>query len=201
VELVPTVAVDGMSWIRMPESIVIVAVAVFFELAFEVAVTVIIRLLNFFGSGNILGAVNVVVEATVVLVFTVLERTPVSLVHGAAADGLGLGTAVVGLGVVVKVQSKFAETSVEPVIIAVNVTDCVTTSVPDPGLSVTTTWLEAVLLHALPHKLAAAAAISMLFEIFRHFIPTVSPTFLRSAIPSHLLRSQVLPNFDAPFTR
>jgi hypothetical protein len=86
---------------RIPESIVTVAVPVFFVSAFDVAVIVISRLGNFVGSGNTFGAVNVVVEATVVLVFTVLERTPVSVVHAVAADGLGFGTAVVGFGVVV----------------------------------------------------------------------------------------------------
>jgi hypothetical protein len=35
------------------------------------------------------------------------------------------------------------------------------------------------LLHALPHRQAAAAANRMLFEMFRHFITTVSPTFAR----------------------
>ena len=49
------------------------------------------------------------VEATVVLVFTMLERVPtagsppavLAVLHGEEAEGLGLGTAVVGLGVVV----------------------------------------------------------------------------------------------------
>src|SRR5580704_4189770 len=104
---------------RIPESMLMVAVPVFFGLAFDVAVIVISRLGNFVGSGNTLGAVNVVVESTVVLVFTVLERTPVSAVHSAGVDGFGLGTAVVGFGVVVNLQSKFADTSVAPVIIAV----------------------------------------------------------------------------------
>jgi hypothetical protein len=152
---------------------------------------VISKLGNFVGSGNTFGAVNVVVESTVVLVFTVLERTPVSVVHAVAADGLGFGTAVVGFGVVVYVQAKVADTSVAPVIIAVKVTDCVTTSVPDPGLSVTTTWLAADLLHALPHKLATAATASMLFEIFRHFMPTVSPTLLPFVILPHLVHRRV----------
>jgi hypothetical protein len=75
--------------------------------------------------------------------------------------------------------------------IAVKVTDWVTTSVPDPGLSVTTTWLAADLLHALAHKQAAAAATSILFEIFSNFIPTVSPTFVRFAILPHLLQRRV----------
>jgi hypothetical protein len=182
---------------------VTVAVPVFFGLAFDVAVTVITRLGNFVGSGNIFGAVNVVVELTVVLVFTVLERTPVSVVHSAGVDAFGFGTAVVGTGVVVNLQSKFADTSVAPVMIAVNVIDWVTTSVPDPGLNVTTTWLAAVLLHPFMNKPAAAAATSMLFEIFRHFIPTVSPTLMLFAIPFHRPRclcSQALRNFAAVFT-
>jgi hypothetical protein len=52
---------------------------------------------------------------------------------------LGLGTAVVGLGVVVKVQLKVEETFAAPVTIDVKVTDCVTTRVPDAGVTVTTT--------------------------------------------------------------
>jgi hypothetical protein len=45
--------------------------------------------------------VKVAVEATVVLVFRKLERTPTADVHATAAEGVGLGTAVVGFGVVV----------------------------------------------------------------------------------------------------
>jgi hypothetical protein len=80
----------------------------------------------------------------------------------------------------------------------------VTNSVPDPGLKVTTTWLVAVLLHALPHKQAAAATTSILFEIFRHFVPTVSPTLLLSAnsfSPAALRCSQALPNLAAVIIR
>src|SRR5580693_1355270 len=127
---------------RIPESMAIIAVPVLLALAFDVAVMVITKFGYFVASGNTVGAVKVAVEATVVLLLSMLERTPTApfaVVHAAAAEGLGLGTAVVALGVVVNVQAKSAARFVEPVTTAVNVTDCVTTSVPDPGVTVTTT--------------------------------------------------------------
>jgi len=63
-------------------------------------------------------------------------------VHACARSGrqaLGFGSAVVALGVVVKLQSNVADTSVAPVTIAVRVTSCFTTSVPPAGLTWTTT--------------------------------------------------------------
>src|SRR5260370_42206084 len=95
---------------RMPESKLMVVVPVFFLSALEVAVMVTRTLGNIVWFGNFAGAVKVAVEATVVLVFTTLERVPTALgvggvvelsvaaVHGAEAEGLGLGTAGCGGG-------------------------------------------------------------------------------------------------------
>src|SRR6266436_3571494 len=110
------------------------------------------------------------------------ERTPTSVVHAAGVEALGFGSAVVASGVVVKLQSNVEDTSVAPVTIAVRVTSCLTTSVPPAGLTWTTTWLAFDLLHALPHRQAAAATNRMLFEMFRHFITTVSPAFARLSL-------------------
>ena len=111
------------------------------------------------------------------------ERTPTSVVHAAGVESLGFGSAVVALGVVVKLQSNVEDTSVAPVTIAVSVTDCVTVSVPPAGLTVTTTWLALLPPpHALTHRQAAAATNGMLFAMFRRFITTVSPTFARLSL-------------------
>jgi hypothetical protein len=111
------------------------------------------------------------------------ERTPTSVVHAAGVEALGFGSAVVALGVVVKLQSNVEDTSVAPVTIAVNVTDCVTTSVLPAGLTWTTTWLALLPPpQALTHRQAAAAANRMLFEMFRHFITTFSPAFARLSL-------------------
>ena len=71
-----------------------------------------------------------------------MPRTPTApfaVVQAAGAEALGFGSAVVALGVVVKLQSNVEDTSVAPVTTAVRVTDCVTTSVPPAGLTVTST--------------------------------------------------------------
>src|SRR5437879_607658 len=113
VSTVPKVAVAGVRVMRMPESKLMLNFPVFFLSALEVAVMVTRTLGNIVWFGKVAGAVKVAVEATVVLVFTMLERVPtalgvggvvevsVALLHSAEAEGFGLGTAVVGLGVVV----------------------------------------------------------------------------------------------------
>src|SRR5260370_11673761 len=115
---------------RMPESKLMVVVPVFLLSALEVAVMVTRTLGNIVWFGNFAGAVKVAVEATVVLVFTTLERVPTALgvggvvelsvaaVHCAEAEGLGLGTAVVGVGVGGEGESKVEDTSVAPVPVA-----------------------------------------------------------------------------------
>src|SRR5215475_11528720 len=84
-------------------------------------------------SGKVSGAVNVAVEAVVVLVFWMLERAPtlpatLASSHALGSDAFGLGVAVVGSGVVVKVHLKSEETSVAPVTVAVMTSDCLGTS-------------------------------------------------------------------------
>src|SRR6266850_1003252 len=111
-----------------------------------------------------------------------VPTAPFAVVHAAGVEALGVGSAVVALGVVVKLQSNVEDTSVAPVTTAVRVTDCVTTSVPPAGLTVTTTWLALDLLHALHHRQAATATNRMLSEMFRHFITTVSPAFARLSL-------------------
>jgi hypothetical protein len=139
----------------------------------------------------------VAVEATVVLVFWTLERTPTAgsppavfaESQAAEAEGLGVGVAVVGFGVVVKEQSKVADTSVAPVTVATIVCDCVGTITENDPETVTSTWLAALLLpHPLTHRLENAAASRMFLALFCHFITTVSPAFARFASVSPLLR-------------
>src|SRR6266700_2776789 len=82
---VASVAVAGIMAMRMPESKLMVNFPVFFLSALA-------------------GAVKVAVDAAVVLVFCMLERTPTAPLadeQSAEAEGFGLGVAVVGLGVVV----------------------------------------------------------------------------------------------------
>src|SRR5437879_4245043 len=120
---------------RIPESKAKLNLPVFFLSTLEVAVMVTITLGSLLWSGKTFGAVNVAVEATVVLVFWMLERAPtagsplavLAVSQAKGAEGVGLGTAVVGFGVVVKVQSNVADTSVAPVTVAVIVCDCVGT--------------------------------------------------------------------------
>src|SRR6516225_8157519 len=101
-------------------------------------------------SGNISGAVKVTVELTVVLVFCRLESAPTAPFtegssHFFAAEGVGLGVAVVGSGVVVKVQSKLDETSVAPVTVAVMTSDCLGTRTDCGPVTVTATWFAVLL--------------------------------------------------------
>src|SRR5258708_25058103 len=110
VSTVPRVAVAGVRVMRMPESKLMLNLPVFFLSALEVAVMVTRTLGNIVWFGNFAGAVKVAGEATVVLVFTTLEREPTALgvggvvelsvaaVHSAEAGGLGLGTAGGGVG-------------------------------------------------------------------------------------------------------
>src|SRR2546425_2304186 len=98
---VPRVAVAGVRVMRIPESKVKLNLPVFFLSALEVAVMVTITLGSLVWSGKTFGAVNVAVEATVVLVFWMLERaptagSPLAVLAGSqakAAEGAGLGTA------------------------------------------------------------------------------------------------------------
>src|SRR4029077_7958969 len=99
VEPVPRVAVKGESVMRIPESKVMAKVPVFFLSALEVAVMVTMTLGSLTWSGKTGGAVKVAVEATVVLVFWVLERVPTApfwVEHSADLEGVGFGVAVVG---------------------------------------------------------------------------------------------------------
>src|SRR5882724_8547711 len=126
----------------MPESMVMVDFPVFFVSAFAVAVIITCRLGYLVGSGNVAGAVYVAVESAVVLVFWMspsVPTAPFALVHAAGVEALGFGSAVVALGVVVKLQSNVEDTSVAPVTIAVRMTPCVTDSVPPGGLTWTAT--------------------------------------------------------------
>src|SRR5258708_10016955 len=122
VSTVPRVAVAGVRVMRMPESKLMLNLPVFFLSALEVAVMVTRTLGNIVWFGNFAGAVKVAVEATVVLVFTTLERVPTALgvggvvelsvaaVHSAEAEGLGFGTAGPGCGGVVSWQTQEGDT-------------------------------------------------------------------------------------------
>src|SRR5712691_2037078 len=101
---VASVAVAGTMTIRMPEAKLMGNLPVFFLSALAVAVMVTVTLGSFVWSGKVCGAVKVAVDAAVVLVFCMLERTPTAPLadeQSAEAEGFGLGFAVVGLGVVV----------------------------------------------------------------------------------------------------
>src|SRR5437867_11711300 len=99
---------------RMPESKVMLNLPVFFLSALEAAVMVTMTLGSLVWSGKTFGAVHVAVEATVVLVFKILDRAPtagsrlvvLAVSQAAEAEGSGAGVAVVGCGVLVWEQSK-----------------------------------------------------------------------------------------------
>src|SRR5229473_4799586 len=83
---VASVAVAGIMAIRMPESKLMLNLPVFFLSALAVAVMVTVTLGNIVWFGNFAGAVKVAVEATVVLVFTTLERVPTALGVGGVVE-------------------------------------------------------------------------------------------------------------------
>jgi hypothetical protein len=92
---------------------------------------------------------------------------------------MGLGVAVVGSAVVVKVHVKLEETSVAPLTVAVRTSDCFGTSTPEEPVSPMVTWLAVLLLPPQPTNAQAAsrlATAAKLVLIRCHFIPTSSPT-------------------------
>src|SRR5260370_15252254 len=82
VSTVPRVAVAGVRVMRMPESKLMLNLPVFFLSALVVAVMVTRTLGAIVWFGNFAGALRGAVEATVVLVFTTLERVPTALGRG-----------------------------------------------------------------------------------------------------------------------
>ena len=169
--LVGTLAVDGVTVMRIPESIAIVAVPVLFLSAFEVAVRVISspdKLL-----GNVVGAVNVtVVSVEFAGIF------PVAAVQGEAFDVV---VVTVPLELVVEVvvvyeQLQTTVKSVAPATVAVNVWVCVVTSVTDAGATVTVIVLALLLPHPFTISIAhvSAANAQTPLQIFSHFIKTSS---------------------------
>ena len=103
-----------------------------------------------------------------------------------AADGVGLGVAVVGSGVVVKVHVKVEETSAEPLTVAVRTSDCFGTSTPEVPVRPMVTWLAVLLLPPQPINAQAAdrlATTAKVVLVDRHFIPTSSPTITIFPVP------------------
>jgi hypothetical protein len=153
----------------MPESIVTVAVPVFFLLAFAVAVSVIVSPVKVLG--NLEGEVKVTVVAV-----ELAGILPVVSLQGEGCDVVVVVPLVV---VVVKVQAQVTEVSVAPLTVAVKVWVCVVTSVTDPGETETVTVFAPLLPPQPAHSQMQADNIAAAVhpKILRNLIPHASPGF------------------------
>jgi hypothetical protein len=169
--LVGTLAVAGVTVMRIPESILTVAVPVLLLSAFDVAVSVINspdKLL-----GNFVGAVNVtVVSVEFAGIF------PVAAVQGEVFEVVVVTVPLELVEEVLVVYEQLQTTvkSVAPDTVAVNVCVCVVTSVTDPGEMATVIVFALLLPHPFTSSTAHASATKTATppQIFSHFIKTSS---------------------------